>query len=226
MHEEDVDVAFVEVLLQQRVVEVLALPVAEDDEHALGRTGAVEVVGSDVAERAVVGRKVLGPRRRRPLDADRVADHRLVDVGVERREQVWEHAVGQRGDAERDVGDSVAEPQRELLRALQAVGRAGAAAREHRARDVEEDVDLRVRAACVTTRARDDRLGGRDPEERRDHGQRGGNAQARAQRRQRQPDPLRHATGAQLEQRVRTERKNDGERDERAERRQERHGGT
>ena len=84
----------------------------------------------------------------RQLGTVGTGDHGGEDRSVGRREQVRERSIGQRDDAERNLGELGTQPLRIVDGAIEPGLRARTGCREHRSRHIEHDVALNV-GACV-----------------------------------------------------------------------------
>jgi hypothetical protein len=180
-------------------------------------------LSTDRGQRLEVGR-VPGERRarRRLLDAQRTIDRRVEDLPIGAREQVRQGPVGDRRDAESDLGKGGAQRLREALRAVDSP-RARLAAREHGARHVDDHERLGVRSLPQRACSLDDRLGSGETDERscRDQCEDGHDERSPGRFREREAAP--HRPGTPARDQEQDEREEDSERQDRSGRSEQGH---
>ena len=137
----------------------LALAVRQHDRQPLRRFRGEVAKAAQRRER--VQRRRSSRERgawRRPLDAERALEGRGEDLLIRAREEVRQHAVGERGQTDGYVRERRTQVDGGRLRAVDALRRVETRLREHRAGDVEHDESLRIRANPLISRPLEHRL--------------------------------------------------------------------
>ena len=147
-------------------VERDALPVGQDERDAVARRLAEEVLPAEVGERPERGRAGGASLGRRSLDLDRPVDRRRERRRAHRREEVRQQAVGQRRDADRHLGQArLGSAWRRRVRARAGSARTAPCWASIEREMSNDDDRLRVGSSGRRPDLREDRLGGRDPEQ-------------------------------------------------------------
>ena len=136
------------------------LAVGDHDRDPLVSTSAEVVWPAEIRERAERRRAAGAPVGRRPLDPDRPVERRRERVRAERREEVWQHAVGERRDADPHVGELRRSSFANVRARSSRVGSVGAR-RASIERVMSNTTSTSTPSARERSRPRDDGLGGR-----------------------------------------------------------------